>query len=239
MTSVLLSAVVALQLWSASAPEVPTVYVVAYDASASVPAAEFAAYPDMVRGAVLELVRPGDTIVFLRMDRPNDPPETTTFDSRFSRLRMGVVSLYEQLRALKQSGPRHGTDHGLALDHVRRRIELDRRLASKVTPRYVLVAVTDGVADGKQTPVSAPSAGWTAGLDWRLVFLGVRSDVESGVRTSATRCGFNDPQRVLFLPFSHWQQLRANLSQFIGRTPNTALVSALDRSARSADVSRR
>jgi hypothetical protein len=67
--------------------------------------------------------------------------------------------------------------------------------------RYLLVAITDSVADGRQMPLATPPARWTAGRDWRLVFLGVRPQAEQRLRQTAARGGFADSQRIPIVPF--------------------------------------
>lgn len=238
MASFLTLSVVAAQLWSAAAPPAPTVFLVAYDGSRSVPQTEAAQYPDMVRAAVLELVAPGDTVVLVRMDRSHDAPETFVFDTRLSRLRTGVVEIYERLQAYERSRAPHGTDQRLAFDHLRRRVDLDRRLSAAGSRRYVLVAVTDGVPDGRQT-AAASASGWASGIEWRAVFLGVKPGAEEQLRQTAARMGLDDPQRMLIVPFSHWSQLRASFAGFVGRAPNAALVAALARAARTTSTQRR
>jgi hypothetical protein len=233
MVSFVTLSVLSLQLWSAAAPPAPTIFVVAYDGSRSVPATEFAEYPDMVRAAVLELVAPGDTVVLVRMDRPQDPPETHVFDTRLSRVRARVVEIYERLRAQQRSREGHGTDQRLAFDHVRRRVDLDRRLSSSASHRYVLVAVTDGISDGRQTPVDPVAPGWANGLDWRAVFIGIKPGVESRLQQTAERMGLDDRQRLLLVPFSHWSQLRSSFAGFVDRAPNAALSTVLARAART------
>lgn len=207
MLNAFCAAITTLQLWTAASPSAPIVLTIAYDGSASVPKEEFVQYPEMLQG-VFELLKPGDTVVFLHMDRPQDRPETFSFDSRLSRMRGEVVQLYVKLREIEQSRGRHGTDIGLALDHLRRRIDLDRKLRPSTSIRYVVVAVTDGILDGRQT-IAAKSGDPIGATDWRLVFLGVKPDAETRLRQLATENGFDDGERILVVPFSHWRQLAA------------------------------
>lgn len=226
MRNVLGTALLALQLWSPAPPAPPTVFVIAFDGSRSVPAVEFGEYADMICSTVLRQLRPSDTVVLLRMERPQDPPETIAFSSRLSRFEDEASQLYTKLRSLQQSTGQHGTDIGLALDHLRRRIDFDRTLNPSGAVRYVMVAPTDGVIDGRQT--TAPAAKGTVDeIEWHLVFLGVKDGAAPELRRLAVQNGFDNERRTLVVPFALWRQVAPSIPGFIGRSPNTSLIRAL------------
>jgi hypothetical protein len=229
--------VAALQLVTFKPPAQRAVWVIGLDGSTSVNAKSFAAYPALVRTAVLPLVRPGDTIVLLRLDHPSDGrrrssdgPETIVLDPRLSHFTTQVTSFYERVRREQQARGPHQTDIGQVFDYVRRSVELDRHLNTASAPSYVIVCVTDGLADGRQTvsKTAQPSVG---DVGYRIVFLGVNASTEPVLRGMAAKEGFDQGDRALIVPITHVKQLAPSLARFIGRPVNPGLAQSLERAA--------
>lgn len=207
------------------------VWIVGFDATASVPPKEHAVYPDIVRSTVLEFAQPGDTIILLRLDRRE--AETVVLDERLTHLKRDVKALYEKLRETKQSKDRRGTtDFSLVIEHARQRIELDRRLkGTAATERYVIVFVTDGVHDSKNQIESRPIPAET---DWRMLFVGVQPKTEEQIRRLCTQAGLATQERIVVVPFDQWSGVVSALPEFFGQPVNLALRKALSRLSQSA-----
>lgn len=229
--------VAALQLITFKPPTHRAVWVIGYDRSTSVAANSFADYPALARTAILPLLRPGDTIVFLRLDHSSDgrrrssaEPETIVLHPRLSQFTTQVTRFYERVRHEQQARGPNQTDIGQVFDYVRRSVELDRSLKTPSAPSYVIVCVTDGAADGRQTgsKTAQPSL---RDVNYRIVFLGVNPSTEPALRGMAAKEGFDQADRALIVPITHVKQLAPSLARFIGRPVNAGLSQSLERAA--------
>jgi hypothetical protein len=200
----------------------PYNWTVCYDTTKSVPVKEFKEYPRIVRSAVLELLKPGDVLSLLRVDQTET--ESIELQNRLSRFQRSVESIYRKIHEIGRNQKAHTTDFGLILNHARRRIELSGKVARNMPARHVVVCVTDGVADGKQTLETQKGP---IKVDYRVLFVGVKNGTEENLRKMASQTGFTDQGRILIVPFQHVREVP--LSKFIGRSSNPSLEKSLSR----------
>ena len=220
-----------------------TVWIIGWDDTTSVASHAFSsAYPDAVRTLVLPLVHPSDTVVLVRLrrtaedDRWDREPETIVLDSRPSRFVAQVREFYVRLTRDERVRGHHTTDIGRALHHLRTSIDLDRD--AHRTPRsYVLVVVSDGKAEGRQTvpPAQRPPV---ADADYRIVFLGVNggSPIEAALHKLAAREGFDRSDRELVVPITHVREMTSAIPSFVGRKLDETLARRLDQAAGRSPV---
>lgn len=240
MTSIIAPLALSLQLFTVAPPpsRVSAVWVIDLDATASQSSGQFELLPGFARQAVLPLLQPGDTIVFLRMERApgaaTPEPETILLDSRTREFVRQVQQFDARLREVPRAGRDRTTDIGRLFDFARQGVELDKRTGTKRP--WVLVGLSDGVPDGPQTTSARHDP--VSDVDVRTLFLGTNPGVEPGLQALATKAGFNDPARALYAPHSHVIEMLDSIHRFLGRTANKDLVRKLGAPAKGANTSR-
>jgi hypothetical protein len=211
-----------------------TIWIVGYDNTGSVPAAEFAAYPELARMAVLERLQPGDEIVLLAVHQGEHAPEIFQVGRRLNSFRQEVQAIADRLRAIPRAKGPHTTDLGQIMDHARRRMELDESL--KVgRARYRIVILTDGILGRQQSGREWPSP---AQGDWRLLLLGLKDPSGKELRRLAAKAGFRQEDRILGVPFSHAVEATYSLNQFLECPVNPVLLKPPAASLRGREIRR-
>ena len=191
-------------------------FVLGIDASASVPELEFAAYKEHAR-EVLQLTRPGDTLVIRRLEDPAYI-DTTVFGEEFSKHRRQVVEVYHRIAAMKKRSKGGDTLFNPILSHVVRQIGIDRTLDKKAANarRYVAVLFTDGAPDDR--PAQAlDDVRPLAEADWRLLVLGLHEGNQAKLEPLVARAGFEGEGKVFYVPYAQLGATLERLPRVIGR----------------------
>lgn len=224
MLPTLLAALLTLALVSpvAGAPPSRFVWCVAYDTTASVPARELAEYPSIVAAWVLSRVRPGDTVILLRLDARDGAPAVDQMGGQLSRHVAAVRAIDDRIRSIKQVRDRdHGTDLGLPLDFLRRQIDTEQKLGGGPAA-YRLVVVSDSIPDRAQT-----MSRWSATTaDVRVVFVGAHANTEEAVRKLTRQAGFDD-KSVQVVAFGNRSVPQRAIDTFLGRAADPTLIKKL------------
>lgn len=205
-----------------------------FDSTGSVPAKQYALYPKLARTAALYFLQTGDRLSLLSINGADAVP--IELDDRLSKFSKQVVEVDSMLKRTPQDARKApgGSDFGLLFNHVADRIELNRSLNAKGRkPLNVVVAITDGVADGKQTLKTRDT---TIREDYRILFLGIKSGTEEFLLKTAAAAGFIDTNKILLVPFQNSQEL--DFSKFLGRSRNPDLERDLTRADLNVGKSR-
>jgi hypothetical protein len=206
----------------------PVVWLLIVDDSASVPADQARRYPEMLRRAAFELMRPNDVVILMRLDSP--AVDSTTLDAHYPRLRQQVEDLHARVVAMPRRKRGGHTDFHRVLAHARERMQIERQ-TGRQDARYVLVFATDGKPDPDRSR-KVRSAGDASYLsDWRMLVLGLHPENDAALRAVCREAGFTDESRMLFVSYEQWGSVDGAVARFVERQPDTALQRRLSKIA--------